>query len=287
MFDKWQNWIGLSLCVVVSVMLLAIVDMTVRGANAGWTPDQAVVSPTPVRVTIPTAASVPTQGEPPTEIPPTFTPTDQGPAQLQAREGAGSVNVRLQADPDSEIVGTIQFGDLYVVTGRYFRWLQIRYEASPSRHGFIFEELVEIIGDQANIPDLTESALPTQDTTIADTTATWQAVEATPGALLTITADARVLEIPAGANVEPGDDGSEADGMSASSALTMPEILPTFTFPPNLVALAPTQVPVDEIAVVEPSGANLAIPDGIPPIVPIVVLAGLGVVGLLIGGRSR
>jgi hypothetical protein len=257
-----------------------------------------VVSPTPDRVVIPTVTAVPTDGTVPTDVPPTFTPIAEGPPQLQARETAGNVNIRLEADPEAQIVGTIQYGDSYVVTGRYFRWLQIRFEPSPSRHGFVFEELVEIIGDESRIPDLTQDPQPDSDEggepSAVDATAEWQEIQQTPGIEMTLTADTRILELP----VLPGTGGdddlvqpeNEDNGPANAEQGSGPGVLPTFTYPPNLVAQAPTSEALEDGISATPDAGNalnIDVGDGVAPIVPIAVLAGLGMLGLVIVGLRR
>jgi hypothetical protein len=204
---------------------------------------------------------------------PTATSTDEGPPQLEAKESAGAVNVRAEADPESEILGRIRFGERYTVTGRFYRWLQIRFEPSPTRIAYVFEDLVDIIGDEAAVPDLT--ILPTADDPAARATETWQAIQELPGGELTVTADARVLE--------GGDAPEAAVSVDEVREVESTSALPTFTYPPNVVALVPTQVAQADISpTAVPVGIDLSVSGGVAPIVPILVLAGLGVIGLLI-----
>lgn len=271
------RWTGLA--VLCSLLLMFILAGIIRADELS----QVVLSPTPDRVVIPSATSPPTDGAPPTEVPPTFTPTNQGPPQLEARANAGNVNVRIEPDPEGNIVGTISNGEFFTVTGRYYRWLQIRFEASPSRSAYVFEELVDIIGDEANIPDLTESARPTADSSALDATSTVAAMQETPGFELTITADARILDAPSGAT--SGEGQVEGNG-SDDAAMSGP--LPTFTYPSNLVAQAPTDIPIESVtATPDPSRVNLSVQNGVPPLLPIMVLAGIGIMGLVIGGFRR
>ncbi len=237
--------------------------------------EQVALTPTTIRIDIATTTPLPTVGQPPTDPPPTFTPTLEGPPQLAPKEGSSAINVRAQADIDSQILGTIRPGETYVVSGRLFRWLQIRFDPSPSGVAYVYDELVDIVsGNEADIPDLTQSALPTQNT-VLDETATYEALLLTPGFELTQANDIQEIEAPSGVIVPEG----EGD---------LPEILPTFTYPPNLVALAPTEEGIGEVTTTPvPNGIELPISEGVAPIVPIVVLASLGVIGLLLSSLFR
>jgi hypothetical protein len=253
---------------------------------------QVGVSPTPVRVIIPSSTAPPTFGAPPTEIQPTFTPTNEGPPQLEAREEAGVVNIRLEADPEADIVGSIRAGERFVVTGRFFRWLQLRFESSPTEVGYVYDELVEIIGDESRIPDLTQANLPTQDTSIQDATSTFEAIQQTPGGVLTLTANARVIEAPSVDNssdpmlITPGIDNSQSN---VSRQTSVPQVLPTFTYPPNLIAQAPTEASEDVNGVIAQtdSNGNSDEDTNLAPIIPIAALGLAGLLGLMISLRRH
>ncbi len=254
----------LLVCVVLSLMVNQAERLPVWAQS---------VSPTPDRIIIPTAAA-PTL--PPavqsTDLP-TFTPTLEGPVQLEAKEGAGEINVRREPDPESDVVGTISFGERYTVLGRYYRWLQLRFESSSNRTAYVFDELVNIIGDPAQIIDITE-VTPTPNNPFLEATGTFEALLNSPDGVLTITAGAREIAPPGseGGVVAPGESGG-SEGL-----------LPTYTYPPNIVAQVPTQAAVVEVtATPDPARINLTVSDGVAPIVPIMVLGTLGIVGVLIG----
>lgn len=268
--------IGLALVIVVS--LIGLVNPVLAG-EGDFLLEQVVISPTPFRATIPTGAPPATAGVVVTPRP-TATATEEGPPQLEAKEEAGSVNVRADADPESEILGRIRFGERYTVTGRYYRWLQIRFEPSPTRIAYVFEDLVTIIGDEAKIPDLT--VLPTADDPAIQATGTWEALLQTPGAEQTMTAESRVIageDAPAGAvdvASDPGDEG----GVSG--------VLPTFTYPPNIIAQAPSEVPVEMMSPTPDAQLiRFSVSEGVPPLLPILLLAGLGVCVLAISALLR
>lgn len=258
-----------SYAAVVAVVLLTVITIGQRQRDAAA---QAVPTPTPLPLVFPTTEPLSTQGSPqPTDIP-TFTPTEVGPPVLQAREGAGDINLRAEPDPSAEVVGTLQAGEQYEVTGRYFLWYRLRYDPARSRQAYVFGELVEIIGDEGAIPDLTiGTPEPTIDTTELDATETLQALQQTPGFDETQTASVRELAPPGSA----GSDTSQAAGPA----------LPTFTFPPDVAVLIPTRE--GEIAEPTPTPTVRSSEDGTPPIVPIGVMVGLGVLSFLVSVLLR
>ena len=121
---------------------------------------QELVTSTPVLINVPTEAA------PAIEVvvtpSATWTPTSSA-VMIEAKEGAGEVNVRAEADIESERLGTIRAGEFYPVLGRYFRWIQFQFDSSPTGRGWVFDELVNIVGDESTIPDLSQGPLPTTD----------------------------------------------------------------------------------------------------------------------------
>ncbi len=256
---------------------------------------QEVITSTPARVVIPTQGAQ-EQFQAGVTATWTRTPTVPGPALLQAKEDAGDVNVRSDADINGERIGSIRFGDTYVVLGRRFRWYQFQFDTSPSGRGWVFDELVDIIGDESAIPNLDEEVLPTIDPAISAATETQNAVTLTPGGLLTETANARLLPAPGAADSAPlpgnlpGDTSQVLEGESGNSEAAAIIAMPTYTYPPAMVALAPTAVAAnpEAMATENPNDLlNIPLPDNVPPITPIVILAGLGLLGLFISSLRR
>lgn len=264
--------------------------ISAAGVHAGDA-QQVPVSPTPVNISIPSPLPfVGSTAIDSTTATATHTPTAIGPAMLQAKTEA---NVRADADPDSERLGTIRAGDMYPIMGRYFRWLQFQYDQSPSGTGWVFDELVDIVGEASAIRDLSLEAAPTTDPAVQAQTETAAAITLVPGGALTATANARVIAIPAPPlegfpdNTDSGtalDDASDSFAFGASP-------LPTFTFPPNIPLVTPTQA--QEIALAStPTDAlnNVTSPtttSGLPPVIPILVLGALGVLGLAVSTYRR
>jgi hypothetical protein len=202
------------------------------------------------------------------------------------------VNIRLEADPEADIVGSIRAGERFVVTGRFFRWLQLRFESSPTGVGYVYDELVEIIGDESRIPDLTQANFPTQDTSVQDATSTFEAIQQTPGGVLTLTANARVIEAPSVENnsdpalTTPSIDNSQPN---VSGVVSVPQVLPTFTYPPNLITQAPTEASENVNNVVTQTGSNGNSDEdaNLAPIIPVGALGLAGLLGLIISLRRH
>lgn len=240
---------------------------------------QVFPSSTPAQVILPSTTALPTQAV--TNLPatrfPTLTPEAAALIQLQARESAGDVNVRSDAQGDQlgEIIGSIRFGEVYPVVGRYFRWIQIEFPSSPTGVGWVFDELVEITGDQNLIPDLSQSfTAPTIDPIIAAPTQTIEALLQTPGGLQTATGSARVIEAP-----NSGSTGVD-------NAPFVSTLLPTFTYPPALVGQLPTVNPTvdpDVPSSPQPVSSN----NQVAPIVPIAILTTAGLLGIALSSLRR
>lgn len=240
---------------------------------------QGNVSPTPVRVDLPTALPFVT---PTSELAPTATrtPTPPGAALLEALTEA---NVRSQPDPESERLGQILAGNLYTVLGKYYRWYKFQYDQAAGGVGWVFDELVRIEGDETTIKDLTQDALPTQDPAALDAASTVSVLTLTPGGIETATA-ASAIQLPVlpGGNViqttpQPGED---------------PQLLPTFTFPANINVVQPTVAltSVGDVyeATSEPDAlSGFSLPENVPPIAPIALLGLFGLLGLLVTSIRR
>jgi hypothetical protein len=232
---------------------------------------QLTATPAPINLSTATPLpSVPLLTETPTR-----TPTPIG---LVVLEAITEANVRAEPDPESERLGTIRAGEIYPVLGRYFRWLQFQFDPSPNGRGWVFDELVTITGDQTTIRDLAAQDVPTVDPVALGITQTLEGITLTPGGILTATANARVLPGPE----IVGDVVTHEGVHGAGSAI----VLPTFTYPPNV--LRPNS---GGVAAAEPTSSPNPLADenaeGLPPIAPIVVLGGLGLLGLMVSSVRR
>ena len=233
--------------------LLAIV------MSAGLSRAQTLRTATPVRAELKTATplgyslAVPTVTVPPSA-------TQPGPALVEARESAGRVNVRALPDPNSDILGTIASGTQYLALRRYYLWIELGFDAAPGGRAWVFSELVDLSGNIAGIVDVDDyaAAVATLSESEAEST-----VEKEPA-----DAGARTLLI---ATSQP---------YSSVGAGTRSTPLPTFTYPPGV----PRDLPTRAASVPEPVITTTGPAIRIPPLAPIVVMAGLGLAGLIISG---
>ena len=237
---------------------------------------QINVSATPASITLPSPLPLITQEQIISTA--TYTPSPPGSALLEAITEA---NVRAEPDPESERLGTIRSGEVYNVIGRYYRWFQFQYNQSPSGTGWVFDELVNIAGDESRIIDLSENTLPTADNTALAGTSTMEAITLTPGGILTATA----AQVP----VQPGN---APEGVSGSQPAGTIQILPTFTYPPEVALVPPenaysSSVVLNATPTLIPNSIAFSISDGVPPLVPILILGGVGLLGLFVTSYKR
>jgi hypothetical protein len=264
-------------CICCVVMLWSVVvTAKVRAEGA----QQSNVSPTPASIVLPSPLPLTTQSiATPT---PTYTPSPLAPVLLEALTEA---NVRAEPDPESELLGTIRAGDVYAVIGRYFRWYQFRFEETPRGTGWVFDELVTITGDESEILDLSENAVPTADGTSVAATNVALEITQTPGGILTATAAAVVIPLP----VETNGSANNVLNTDLANGLT---VLPTFTYPPEIAPLPPENAfqvgaDLDATPTLVPDGLIFSNTDGVPPILPILLLGAAGILGLAITSFRR
>ncbi|GAB4458678.1 MAG: hypothetical protein Kow00120_27150 [Anaerolineae bacterium] len=228
---------------------------------------QEAPTATPAQLQFPNASPSP----PPVDAGPeaaetaTRTPTPPGPAYAEPIDEA---NVRSGPGLDFTRLGTIYNGDRYVVIGahRDYPWYQIEFNDSPSGVAWVYRDLVTLSGNVHNVPIIEGPEAPTSDPAQASVQQTLAVLEQTPGALGTATALAALL--PTGV--------FEAEGEAAVQA-TRP---PTFTPPP----LAPTLPP----AAFSPGAGQVDTgASGLPPAIPIIGLAAVGLLGLMVSAARR
>lgn len=238
---------------------------------------QEAATSTPVRAELPTLA--PPVVELMTTATPTRTPTPEGLVLLEAKASAGDVNVRANPDISAERLGSIRAGRTYQVFGRYFRWIQFQYDDAPAGpvRGWVFDELVEIIGDPNAIPNL-QPGEPTPPVNVVPA----EELALTPGSLLTATASIRILSLP---GAELSSSGGQQGVIQTQGGESIAQPLPTYTYPPDLAILALSANNTDSLdAVTELKPAD---PERIPPIAPIVLLGTIGLLGLVISSLRR
>ncbi len=220
-------------------------------------------SPTPIIVNLVTPTPFINQQVVAT-VTPTFTATPRGPVLLEVKESSGSVNVRAEPDPNSERFGSIEFGTQYQVFRQYFLWYEFQYDLSPSGRAWVYGELVDIVGDATEI-----EVIDTLDDTSAlldpalQFTETALAITIIPGGIETATAGARILSVPTNIN-------------EASIEVVDLTPYPTFTYPADIVAIVPTNT--NQLT----SETTSSQPGQVPPLFPILMLGGFGMIGLLV-----
>lgn len=248
-------------------VLLALAGAVLGHGNLAAQP--ATATPAPLNIASPVP---PVEEALPGVVPgatATWTPTPEGQILIEALDLA---NVRADPDPNAAQLGQIRSGEQYVATGRYFEWIQFQFE--QNRRGWVFGQLVNVTGDVTTLPEI-GADVAAEDTEVVAATEALAALTQTPGGLLTATAFARQ-------NTITGGVVSTADLPAGAGAL------PTFTYPPGLVAGAPANDVNSAIPTsVAAPPVNEATGSTVPPIVPILALGGLGLLGLLVSAIKR
>lgn len=226
---------------------------------------QVRISPTPVSASLPLPQAQPQavqQEEVFLSPTPTVTPTEDPSVTLERNPGVLAWNVYNLPDiEDGTLLGSLEEGGRYPVVGRYFEWLQFQYEDTLA---WIHQTEV-IVNNDGNIPPVDPYVTPTATSPGADAELTRAAVTLTPGAFETLDAEARLITLPELATQELENAG----------------VLPTFTQPAEV---APRNAP----AALQEAASNAfedtisrAAAGRIPPLVPILMLAGAGLLGML------
>ncbi len=250
------------------ILTIAVLALGVLNAHAQEgatsTPIQIdLVTPTPALAATLTGAS------------PTWTATTAPLAVLTAIDTA---NVRAAPDIEGALLGQIQAGERFTVSGRYFEWYQFQYDRSPNGRAWVFGQLVTIEGDPNSIPEITDEPAATVDPLVIGATQTIEAIVLTPGGNLTATEAARGV---VSTLIIPGIVGS-----GRTTDLPDGTLMPTFTFPPG-VAQIPTSLATDAPAANIELEGDAGLLSTLPPIIPIVVLGALGILGLIFSARSQ
>lgn len=249
---------GLAVVLMLSGTALVHAEPLAQGATS---------TPVPINLSPVAPAEQPIDPAQPT---PTRTPTEAGIALLEAKEFA---NVRAEPSTDSAQLGQIRAGETYNVMGRYVSWILFQFPSSPTGTGWVFGDLVNLTGNIDGIPEVDPFAQGSNvDNTALGATATQDILTRTPGGVLTATAQARIVQ----------------PGAPTATPLGTREFLPTFTYPPGMVAIAPTPgVALDATDTNAPTPVTTTNSDAVPPIMPIVLLGGVGLLGLAISALRR
>jgi len=202
---------------------------------------------------LPTATSTQIGG--PTATPsrtPTITP-------VTAQAIGTPTNLRAGPGLNFDIVGVLNAGDTVPIVGRsvQFPWFVVAWTEGPNGQAWVFDQLVQVLGDITTVPIVDAPAVPTTDPTQDAINGTATAVLQAPGGPETATAQAFFL--PTGVYTVPPGGGLPVGGS-----------LPTFTAPP----------PLDQVDEMPDSPAQAA--RGGPT--PAVIIIALGAMGLLMVG---
>ncbi|HVO42364.1 MAG TPA: SH3 domain-containing protein, partial [Aggregatilineales bacterium] len=237
------------------LLMLAVAGLSVAFAQ------EPTATPLPVRLPSLTPTSTPRQAAQPSVQPTTATP---GWA-VEARSQDGGANIREYPSTDSSILTKVYPGQFFPVLSRYGKWLQIQYNGIDRGYAWVFEDVVKLSGpsNRAPIPTSKPDVIATPNPLVYGITLTANYLTLTPGAPETATAVQGSATGVFGPNTTTVTPGSGSP-------------LPTFTDPPILVeATLPVRAGV------------AASQSGLPPIVPIIALAIIGLMGLLISGLRR
>lgn len=211
---------------------------------------------TPVRANLVTPTPEDAQASAPT-ITPSFTASPLPAARMQALESAGNINVRALPDIESDLLGTITHGTLYPVLRSYYRWYELSFDLSPNGRAWVYGDLVKIEGDPSQIQVIDNLDAVVLPSGLADSPSEGERAGASP----------RTIEI---ATVE----ADAARAVEVVDATPLPTFTPPATQPPF----------VDQLEVVEAEDPRLL---NLPPLAPILALAGFGFAGLLISLLRR
>ena len=232
-----------------AVLLLVSVACVCGQGHLAWAQARSTATPVIAVIVTPTAEG---QDPPTPTSTATLSPTPLPAVRLRARSTAGNINVRALPNLESAVLGIIVDATEYQVLRNYFRWYEFRYDASPNGRGWVYGDLVEIIGDRALIEVIDNAADIERPGPAED--------------LLAGGANDESQRTIAISTVQVGSDQSVE--LAAATAL------PTFTRP------APTPSSFSDQVQIEAGIQNPLL--DIPPVVPIAVLGGLGLLGLLL-----
>lgn len=206
---------------------------------------------------------------------PTFTITPELPNVILIAIVSPSDALVRDFPETGEVIGFLESSRDYQVIGQYFSWIQIQFSGSPTGRAWVYIETIRMTGNLDEIPFIDPDSLPAENSFEDNQTQTAIALFQTPGVADTATANARILTLPAEADVR-----------------TTSEFLPTYTPPAEIVE---RQATVDPNAVSSPTPENIAVQtvlasvteSGVPPFVPILALGLFGIIGLMISRIRR
>jgi hypothetical protein len=253
MVRRFRFIVSFVICCILSALILPGLALLAQEA-------------TPVPINLPTVTPANTNAPPAS-----LTPTRNVPILVSTATLPGITvtvrfppgNIRQAPSTSSEKVGEMLAGEFYQVVSRSGKWLQIQYNKNGYDTAWVFEDIVTIQGNATLIPANGNAPTANVPTVQAGQTSTAQvnAIVATPGGFASAT------------SARASATGSFARTATIEPTLGGPKA--TFTLPPVFIE-----------ATLAPRGAGV-IQTGMPPIVPIIALAALGLFGLLISSLRR
>jgi hypothetical protein len=248
--------------VIITFAMFAILTLALGGLEEA-TAQGRVGTPLPIVIPTRTATLLVE-----VSFTPSRTPTNMAASQgrVEAKDKTVGANVRASPNTSSEKLGTILPGQFYAIVQRWENWIQIQYDKSPSGLGWVYKDIVNITGIEfLAIPTVPPEGIPSPNVATGAAQQTANYLTQTPGAPETATAlqgSATGIFTRVSGEVTAGPTRSEP--------------LPTFTFPPPMVE-----------ATLPPRASVAASQSGVPPVVPIIILGGIGLFGLLISALRR
>ena len=242
---------------IIGIMMLALVGYGQAVAQGPTATAVQISIPTLTPTAVKTATITPTSNAP--------TEFAAGLARVEAKDKTTGANLRAAPSTDSEKLDTIFPGAYFAVIGRSNKWLLIKYDKSPNGLAWVYQDIVNVTGlSVAQIPTVDSNSVPTANVSTAAAQQTLISVTQTPGGNLTVTA------------IQGSATGvyTRAPGQSAPGVTSSPG--PTFTYPAGFAE-----------ATLPPRQTSAPSQGGIPPIVPILALAGVGLFGLLVSALRR
>ena len=185
----------------------------------------------------------------------------------EALDPVTGTNVRQgpSADSGTLIIGKILAGKLYRIIGKNGDWLEIQYDKPvDNTPGWVYSKIVKVTGSLSSVPQVDPASVPTANQQDVADQQTAAYLAQTPGA-------------PGSATAKQGS----ATGVSILQPTATAEPSPggplvTFTFPPPFA-----------VATLMPSTTSTRTAGSVPPILPIVGFAALGLLGLVLSGARR
>jgi len=269
----WRSYAGAALDqesvlrirgVKISLLLMAVIILIGVSLQPRLTHAQTASTPLPIVLPTELPTPTPTLATPPSPSP---APTLVGSVVAEAKDPTVGANIRQSPDPNLDnILGKIFKGKFYPVIGVWAQWYEIQFTLPNSDTivpGWVYSGVVNVTGPIRTLPQVDPNSGATIGPVVA-AQSTANHLTATPGAPGSATAlqgsATGISTLPSNADLSP----------------TVGSPLPTFTYPPPFAE-----------ATLAPRGSATSNAGGLPPIIPIIGLAVVGILGLVISTLRR